>query len=342
MATKKKLTIPCIPIKQGGKTLYMFTADAKKLWRILQINQRDSDKDTGYQRVLSPSRLRSITRFISSGNPVPTSILVSLSSETKVSADGRELNIPDVPDAGWVIDGQHRLAGANEANKDIELAVVAFVGLDEDAQIEQFVTINREAKGVPTSLYLDLLKRLPQKTSAEQVRERAADLAVQIKSDENSPFYARIVITTSPAKGEISLNNFVRKVSPLIGDGKPLKDFTGTEQAQIINNYFAGLKVAFPEKFGKTSIFFQTLGFGALMNALPTALNLCIKNYKAFKVADVAKLFGQISHFNFDSWAAMGTGTAAENEAGEDLKTELRNAFDGNDGKGNQALDLGV
>ena len=82
MATKKKFTIPCIPIKQGDKTLYMFTADAKKLWRILQINQRDSDKDTGYQRVLSPSRLRSITRFISSGNPVPTSILVSLSAET--------------------------------------------------------------------------------------------------------------------------------------------------------------------------------------------------------------------------------------------------------------------
>ncbi len=320
----------------------MFAVNAKTLWKLVQINQRDADKDVGYQRVLSPARHRAITRFISEGNPVPTSILVSLSALTKVSADGKQLTIPDIPDAGWVIDGQHRLAGANAATNDIELAVIAFVGLDEDAQIEQFVTINREAKGVPTSLYLDLLKRLPQKTSAEQVRERAADLAVQIKADENSPFYGRIVITTSPAKGEISLTNFVRKVTPLIGEGKALHVYTATEQAQIINNYFSGLKVAFPDKFGKSSIFFQTLGFGALMNALPTALNLCVKNYKAFKVADVAKLFKEISHFNFDSWSSMGTGTAAENEAGEDLKTELRNAFDAPGGKGSGAIDLGL
>lgn len=321
--------------------LYMFTASAKVLWNILQINQRDSDKDTGYQRVLSPARLRSITKFISAGNAIPTSILVSLSDATKISPDGKNLIVPDVFDAGWVIDGQHRLAGAHFAEVDIELPVVAFVGLSEDAQIEQFITINKEAKGVPTSLYLDLLKRLPGKKSAEVIKERAADLAVQLKSDEGSPFFGRIVITTSPAKGEISLTNFVRKIAPLIGDGKPLNVYTGTEQAQIISNYFAGIKLAFPARFGKQSIFFQTLGFGALINALPTALNLCLKNYQAFKVADVAKLFNEISHFNFDSWSTMGSGSAAEIEAGEDLKTELRNAFESTDGKGTSAIDLG-
>jgi hypothetical protein len=35
----------------------------------------------------------------------------------------------------------------------------SFIGLTEGKQVEQFVTINREAKNVPTSLSLDLLRR---------------------------------------------------------------------------------------------------------------------------------------------------------------------------------------
>lgn len=337
--SKKEIVFPCLPVKQGKTTLYVFSANAKQLWSLVQINQRDSNKETGYQRLLSPSRLRSITRFISSGSPVPTSILLSL-SKAKVSSDGRQLTVTNAPDSGWVIDGQHRLAGAHQSTKDIELPVVAFLDLDEDSQIEQFVTINKEAKGVPTSLYYDLLSRLPQKSSADLAKERAADLANELKKDEESPFFGRIVVTSSPQKGEISLTNFVRKIAPLLLDGRPLHIYTAPEQAQIINNYFAGLRLAQPSKFNKSSVFFQTLGFGALINALPTAMNLCLKHYKAFKVSDVGSLFKEISHFDFDAWQSMGTGSAAEIQAGEDLKIELRDAFDSPSGGANSAIEL--
>lgn len=343
MATKakKSFTFPCLPVKQGGRTLYLFAASAKDLWKIVQINQRDPDKDTGYQRVLSPSRLRSITKFISEGKPIPTSVLISFGKAAKFNAAKNELTIENVENAGWIIDGQHRLAGAHQSTAQIDLPVVAFLSLDEDQQIEQFVTINREAKGVPTSLYYDLLKHLPGKSSAEEAKERAADLGTELRKDEGSPFYSRIVVTSAPAKGEISLTNFVRKVSPLLLDGRPLNVYTVPEQSQIINNYFAGLRVAFPERFTKSSIFFQTLGFGALINALPTALNLCLKNYKAFKVSDVSKMFSEISHFDFGAWEKMGTGSQAENQAGEDLKQELRDAFDDAKGGGGTAIELG-
>jgi|GEM_PF-1078240 len=335
------ISFPCLPVKQGNHTLYLLSANAKKLWDVVDINERDADKDTGYQRVLSPSRLRAITKFIQSGKPVPNSILVSFKKgQATVDSSGTKLTVTNIPDAGWIIDGQHRMAGAHAAANEIELPVVAFLDLDLDAQVEQFVTINREAKGVPASLYYDLLKRLPTKTPAEKAQERAADLANELKKDEESPFFGRIVVTTSPAKGEISLNNFVRKIAPLLVDGKPLNVYTANEQAHIINNYFAGLRVAEPDRFNKTSIFFQTLGFGALINALPIALSLCIKHYKAFKISDVAAMFGQISHFDYGAWEKMGTGSAAEIQAGEDLKTELRDAFDTATGSAG-TLDLG-
>jgi DGQHR domain-containing protein len=342
MATKQTwLKYQCLPMKQGTVTLYCFVADAKALWGVVRINARDTDKDEGYQRILSPSRVRAVSRYIDGGHAIPTSVLVSL-EKAKYDEGTGEIHIRQVPDAGWVIDGQHRLAGAHEAKKLIELPVVAFIGLDVEAQIEQFVTINREAKGVPTSLYYDLLKNLPHKSASDMAKERAADLANELKKDEESPFHGRIVVTTAPSKGEISLTNFVRKVYPLLLEGRALSVYKGPEQAKIIHNYFAGLKVAFPQHFVKSSIFFQTLGFGALVNALPTALNLCVKNYQAFKVSDVAKLFQQIKHFDFSAWQNMGTGTAAETQAGDDLKQELLDAFaDGGGGQG-QTIDLGL
>ena len=215
---KKVITVSCLKVKQGKSDIYALKISAKTLWKIVQINARDPDKDQGYQRVLSPSRVRSIARYIDAGNCIPTSILIAFEKATVVdNGDFINLVIDDVPNSGWVIDGQHRLAGAHQATKDIELPVVAFVGLDIEEQIKQFITINKEAKGVPASLYYDLLSHLPIKSASERAKDRAADIATELRNDEESPFFARIVITTTPIKGELSLNNFVKSPSACIG-----------------------------------------------------------------------------------------------------------------------------
>lgn len=342
MTTKpKQLKFACIPIKQGGATLYALSVPAKTLWSVVGINTREADKDKGYQRVLSSSRVRSIAKYIDGKNPIPTSILVSFGDAAKVDKDGTTMLITANPDAGWVIDGQHRLAGAHMADKEIELPVIAFIGLDIEEQIKQFITINKEAKGVPTSLYYDLLSHLPVKSAADRAKERAADIAAELRKDDESPFFGRVVITTAPKKGELSLNNFVRKVYPLLLDGRALSTYSMQEQKLIIANYYKGLQVAFPTYFAKqSSIFFQTIGFGGLMNALPTFLSLCIKTHKAFKVDDVAKVFAEIKHFDFSAWEKFGTGTAAEAQVGEDLKGDLLAAFE-TPGGGVSLLDLG-
>lgn len=340
-AKSKILKFSCIPIKQGTTTLYALAIPAKTLWNIVQINTREPNKDVGYQRVLSTSRVRAIAKYIAAKNPIPTSILVSFGTSASIDSMGTEISITAKPDAGWVIDGQHRLAGAHMSSKEIELPVIAFIGLDIEEQIQQFITINKEAKGVPTSLYYDLLPHLSIKSASDRAKERAADIASELRKDEESPFAGRIVITTTPKKGELSLNNFVRKIYPLLLDGKALSPYSVNEQKLIIANYYRGLQIAFPTFFTKhSSLFFQTIGFGGLINVLPTFLNLCIKTHKAFKVEDVAKVFGEIKHFDFSAWERLGTGTAAETQAGEDLKAELLSAFENAEGD-TPILDLG-
>lgn len=260
---------------------------------------------------------------------IPNSILASF-DQGKLSKDKKTLILPDKKNIGWIIDGQHRFLGAHHAEKDIYMSIIAFLGLEVEDQIQQFVTINKEAKGVPTSLYIDLLPHLKNKKPADLAKERAADIATQLKRDEQSPFFSRIVITTSPRKGELSLANFARKVTPLILEGKGiLSAYTEREQTAVISNYYIAIKNAFPNQFKKhESIFFQTLGFGALINALPTFFSICLKNYKGFTAEDATKVFNKIKHFDFSDWSKKGTGSSAEIEAAEDLKVELTSAFE--------------
>jgi DGQHR domain-containing protein len=325
-------------VNQGTHELYLFKARASVLYQSLSINRRIEQKDEGYQRALSVSRVEAITRYINQKKAIPGAIIVCFDAAT-FSKKKRELNVPKGVDVGWVIDGQHRLAGAEMAARegtDIELPVVAFIGLTESRQIEQFVTINREAKNVPTSLYLDLLRHIPNKKPADAAKERAVDLATQLRKDEGSPFYERIVVTTSPKSGQLSLTNFVRKISPHVTpDRGILHTYTEREQVAVISNYFEGLRQVFKKEFeAPNSVFFKTVGFGALWNLFPTFFSLALKNQHGFQVKDVISILKEIANFDFSGWQQYGTGNQAEINAGEDLRVALLAAFRTDEGTG--------
>ena len=75
---KQTLRYGSIPIKQHDYVLYLFSAPAKVLFDILAINERDPDKDEGYQRALSTSRVRSISDFVDRRRTIAPAIVVSL------------------------------------------------------------------------------------------------------------------------------------------------------------------------------------------------------------------------------------------------------------------------
>ncbi|MBX3317783.1 MAG: DGQHR domain-containing protein [Phycisphaeraceae bacterium] len=328
-ANQPHVEFDCLPLVQGEHTLLVFPASAKTLWSLVQINQREEDKEEGYQRTLSPARANKIAKFIEAGNLLPTCILVTF-DKAKLANDNRTLIVDNEPDAGWVIDGQHRLEGAHRASTDIMVPVVAFVDLPLEQQVHCFVTINKEQKGVSASLYIDLLKHLPPtKSESDLMKERAADLGSSLKLDDQSPFYSKIVVTTAPAAGEISMVNFVRKVTPLIRRDGRLNAFNDEDKKAVLENYYRGLSHVFPAEYRKNnSVFFKTIGFGALMTALPTFLDMTINERKAFTVEDVISTFKRIAHFDFSAWHERGTGTHAENMAAEDLRAELLDAID--------------
>ncbi len=317
-------TAPVMAVNQHDKVLYQFTAKSSVLFNMLSINRRDSDKDTGYQRVLPNSRINSISNFILEKNVIPNSILVSFDKAEIV--DGK-IVVPAGNDVGWVIDGQHRLAGAHVASKkgvDIELAVIAAIGLSIEEQVKLFITINREAKNVPTSLVLDLLKYIPQRRPSDIANERAADIAKALRTEESSPFFNRIVID-APGPNQISLTNFVRKVTPYVhGERGRLKNFTLEEQQKIIRNYFESIARVYESEWkSPKSIFFSTLGFGAMMNVFERIFNEVSERKASFSTPDVSEMFDLVSDFDFKQWSSYGSGNKAETEAAKDFQLDF-------------------
>lgn len=321
------LTVPALRIEQGDHLFYAFTLKASQLWPIISINRRSETEDRGYQRVLSNARVEAVANHIRSGRPVPNSVLISLDSASYDTASAK-LTIPAGEDIGWVIDGQHRIAGAHEASadRDIELCIFAFVGVDEEFQIEQFITINREAKGVPTSLVYDLLSHLPnRKKPGDIATERAAEIANELRHDSKSALYNRIVVTQSPTKGKISITNFVRKIQPHVHPERGvLRVFTLPEQTAIIANYFAALKRVYPEQWSKAdNIFFRTVGFGAMMNMFEEIFTITTTSSSGFTVQDIEATLSGVKHFEFASWEAGGTGNKAEMDAAVEFRTDF-------------------
>ena len=327
---KTKLSFPAVELTQGHHKMYMFAAKASLLFDAVSINRRITDKDEGYQRTLALGRIQAVSKHFLQKRAVPSAIVIAFEHATFDKATGK-LTIPPGTDVGWVIDGQHRLAGAEmaaRAGTDVDLGVVAFIGLSKPQQIEQFVTINREAKNVPTSLYLDLLGKLPNKNPADAARERTVDIANALNRDEESPFYTKIAITLSPKQGQISLVNFVRKVMPQVMEKGILGAFTEMEQRKVVANYFQALHQVFPVEFeSKASAFFRTVGFGALWNVFPTVFGFALKYRQGFEVKDAVAILKRVENFDFGSWKEYGSGTLAENNAAEDIKVALSLAF---------------
>jgi DGQHR domain-containing protein len=320
------IEIPCITAVQGNTELVCFTMKAKDLWNIVEINKRDPDKDRGYQRVLSMSRVEAIAKYLDGGRVIPTCVLVTLDKPVRLSGNKSKLILPRKKRIGWVIDGQHRLAGAKHAATDVEFFVIAFIDLSVAEQVRQFVTINNESKGVPTSLIYDLLSYMPpDKSISEIAKEQSVEIANTLRKDETSPFYGRIAVITSPRKGELSLTNFVRKVAPLIlKDKGKFNKYSMEQQRKIIDNFYKALIHAFPDQADPvSSVFFQTIGFGAMFNTIDSIFDYTMKIQKGFQVSDIIKTLKHVDDFDFDELKRYGTGNSAEIQAGNDFRVTL-------------------
>ena len=173
LISKDRIEVPAIEGTMGGKKYYMFSIEPHLLLKmgfILHRTRANENEMPTYQRLLVPSRLKGVSKFIENGGYFPNSIILNFSEQKnklqfEPSSRGNAsrsrpgmLKVPNAYAIAYIIDGQHRVYGyAQSSFKDTNtIPVVAFQGLEPTEQLSIFMDINQNQKAVSATLRITL------------------------------------------------------------------------------------------------------------------------------------------------------------------------------------------
>ncbi len=186
------IDVPALQGEMGGKKYYMFSIEPTHLLKtgfVLHRTRVNETENPTYQRLLVPSRLNGISKFIDDGGFFPNSVIVNFKTSKKIkltfdqsSSKGLDsksrhgiLRIPNVHSIAYIIDGQHRLYGF--ANTDYistsTIPVVAFENLESEEQLSMFLDINENQKKISPRLKLTLQEDISWNSPNLQSRMKA-------------------------------------------------------------------------------------------------------------------------------------------------------------------------
>jgi len=307
-------------ISHSGGEFFTFILNTEQLLKIAYVSV--DERERGVQRPLSEKRCKDVAKYIDREDSVfANNIILNLSKESYFEMLGEDviLNILDEEKSAWVVDGQHRLFGFEFTDKKYEMLCSAFINLDVEKEAEIFVTINKEQKGISTSVIYDLI---PLTKNADFKAIRAQSLVKQFNEDDESPWYQQIRML-GVGKGLITQATFAKNIEKLVEpNGGAFAIYNETDQYGILKNYFIAFKATFPEAWGNNKhILTKSVGVSAMCGILPKVLNLCDSDYRLDKIIEVLK---NIESFDFSSETRGGsTNKVAINSIISELLSEL-------------------
>lgn len=211
LINRDKIEVPAIEGTMGDKTYYMFSLEPHTLLKIGFVLHRTRANETEmptYQRLLLPSRLKGISKFIDGGGYFPNSAILNFNErDAKLEFQGQArskdsasrtgvLKIPNAFAIAYIIDGQHRIYGyANSKFKASNtIPVVAFKNLDPGDQLELFMQINENQKAVSPTLRITLEEDLYWNAGRLDSRMKALRSSVirALGGDTSGPLYNKI------------------------------------------------------------------------------------------------------------------------------------------------------
>ncbi len=211
---KEKIEVAALEGFMGNERYYMFSIEPHLLLKMGFVLHRTKANETEmptYQRLLVPSRLKGISKFINEGGYFPNSIIINFTTnrKNKIQFEGNSRNshsrsragtlkIPNAYAFAYIIDGQHRLYGyANSKFRESNtVPVVAFKDLTPTKQLEIFMDINQNQKAVSPSLRLTLEEDLYWNSEVAASRLKALKSAIvkDLGTKITSPLASRISI----------------------------------------------------------------------------------------------------------------------------------------------------
>jgi len=333
------IKIKTVKTTLGGIELYNQPIKVKDILNFSYVTVRGLDEEDGaVQRVLNKSRVKEIKEYVLSGKVFYNSFIINWTDKInmpKFENDFIELSL--VHHAAQVLDGQHRLAGLQEAYKinpkigENEILASLCIGLTNSQAAEIFININEKQKQVNKSLLFDLYGIIDDPKLFAQ--NRATDLAKELNNDITSPYYGLIKVPgISRGEGTVDLSAIVTVLKENLNTERGIfSKYKLTEfnvQKTILCNYFDAIKYFYDKEDiwenKKKNPFLKNAGIISALNFLFDKLIDRCSEKKSFS-KETFKDFLNLTQLLYQSDAALqgSSGKAAQDRIKLFLETNL-------------------
>jgi DGQHR domain-containing protein len=312
-------------LEQKGQVLYLGWLPAEELIKRGKVDMWTPTHTDGYQRGLVQKRIGEVAWYLVEGEGImPTSVLLSVRSETVFDEKRSVLDIPDEVTL-WIIDGQHRVAGLVRAIeqgaqelKDYPFPVVIMVNPDKFDEMRAFYLVNSKAKSVPT----DVAERILQRTMLERGRdwilrreakqEKKADKAVNTAKAVGVVDYLRSQCPVwkgmVAVPGESKPHPYSTKQHTLVVSlvGGPYKvpilaGFDPTDLGVLVGRYWEAAAEVWPEAFAEPGMYSvrKSVGVWSLNMLFVDVFERCreVRDYTKPKMVELLRGLGIDSEF---------------------------------------------
>ena len=271
-----RIKMNAIHFRQNGSKLSIITLNAEDLIELTKVEHFNNslsltDEEQGYQRMPGTARVVKFGNFLDNkvkkkqNFPMPTAILLS-DRGCDVEMGDNYITFP-VGTQFNIIDGQHRKLALEHAinkkkNQDIkkyEYAAVLMHGMNRFDEMQQFQTVNGEAKSVNTALVNMILTQLHlggEDIDPKNIWKVIAVKAIKRLNEEpESPWYQKITmpdqtrfkakdIKDDPKKEHyriVGATGFITSLSPVISyleSGRWRSDFESLDHEAKVDDLY--------------------------------------------------------------------------------------------------------
>lgn len=317
MATKKQTTkrasktktFEAFNLSREGVGLYLIAVKPSEIFHFTRVSRVDEDPEAGFQRALEQHRVKRIAEYINDGKVVPGAVILSAQDPNRISFNEATGKIQFPGEAGFflVIDGQHRLYGSLRAEEDfnaeIKIPVCILSNLTHAEEVQYFIDINGNQKGVTKTLRIELTKFLVEEESIDAIRLRLFD---DLNTDPESPLFGHLSATRRGV-GVISHVPFKAALDKVL-DKDPLKKFEYEKKKKLLNNYLTGVFNNLAEVDQEKRIY-QSAFFQSIFRVFEKACEITLMYHRNYSQKSFDSIFKFLQDINYDSHSGSNEET---------------------------------
>lgn len=299
------LKLKALKVSYNDKDLYISKAFAKDIAKIAKVTR--ADQEGGYQRHLEKNRLKSISTYINDGNVIPGSIILSYQNLETLEYNPQSLELKLNGDL-FILDGQHRLFGAAESDIDVELNINIICNLTSKEEIQYFLDINSNQKGVSKTLQKELAKYLlVDEYSIDAIRY---ELFEKFFNQDDSALFGRLTKITS-STGKLSHVPFEKAINPLLSNqvGYLSKFSTIDEKYRLLNTYLNIFSDILNSSVGSDRLLSTAAFFEAIFKIFDDVCALSIIYFRNLKKESLNLILECLNNFDFSSYTGTNQAT---------------------------------